>query len=409
MATNEQTKEEIQLRLETPIDVVNYPVKTFDNLPELDLNLDYDFNFLTVAQFGPRKNLPNTIKWFVEEFKDEEVGLVVKSNIAKNCLMDREKLFDDMKSFISQLGEHKCKVYLIHGDMSDEEMHSLYRHSKIKAMAAFPHGEGFGLPLFEAAYSGLPVVATGWSGQLDFLVDEEGYDRFYNVSFDIQPVQESVVWEGVIVKDSMWAYARGQSAKEKMRDRYEDTNTEGKFHKYAEELHERFGKEKMYANFVRSVYGEDIVDFDAQELPKISIITSVYNGDEFIQPFLEDMTRQTIFEEKCELILINANSPGNEEEVIKEYIEKYPNNIVYKKLEKDPGIYGVWNIGVEMASGEYLTNANLDDRKALYSIERHARELYLNSEIDLVYADMMITDKPNETFETNNSYNRFFF
>ena len=46
-----------------------------------------------MAQFGPRKNLPNTVKWFIEEFHNDEVGLVVKANLAKNCVMDRERLF----------------------------------------------------------------------------------------------------------------------------------------------------------------------------------------------------------------------------------------------------------------------------------------------------------------------------
>ena len=62
-------------------------------------------------------------------------------------------------------------------------------------------------------------------------------------------------------------------------------------------------------------------------IPKISIITSVYNGDEFIESFLEDITEQTIFKDKCELIMVNANSPGNEGEIINKYIEKYPENI----------------------------------------------------------------------------------
>jgi len=137
------------------------------------------------------------------------------------------------------------------------------------------------------------------------------------------------------------------------------------------------------------------------ELPKISIITSVYDGDEFIRPFLEDITRQTIFD-RCELILINANSPGSEEGVINEYLEKH-NNIIYKKLDEDPGIYGTWNYALEFVTGDYITNANLDDRKAINSLEKHARELYLNSDIDLVYADMLITDNPNETFENNSS------
>ena len=268
-AVHEQTKEEVQLSLNKSIDVVNYPVKTFSTLPEIDL--DYSFNFLAVAQFGPRKNIPNTVKWFVEEFKDEEVGLVLKTNIAKNCLMDREKLFTDMKNFMSQLGEHKCKVYLLHGDMTDEEMHALYKHSKIDALVALPHGEGFGLPIFEAAYSGLPVVATGWSGQLDFLVDEKGKEHFYNVSFDVQPVQEEVVWEAVIMKDSMWAYPREQSAKEKMRECYlqltEGTGTDAT-ESYAKELHERFSEEKMYSKFCDILFPADELEL-AEEINKM--------------------------------------------------------------------------------------------------------------------------------------------
>ncbi len=52
-----------------------------------------------------------------------------------------------------------------------------YRHPQIFGFVSFAHGEGFGLPLFEAAYSGLPVVPTGWSGQLDFMVVDSGNDR----------------------------------------------------------------------------------------------------------------------------------------------------------------------------------------------------------------------------------------
>jgi len=217
---------------------------------------------LAVAQFGPRKNIPNTVKWFVEEFRDEEVGLVVKTNIAKNCVLDREQLFKDMKRFMSELGEHTCKVYLLHGDMSDKEIHSLYTHDKIGALVALPHGEGFGLPIFEAAYSGLPVVATGWSGQLDFLVDEKGKEHFYNVSFDIQPVQENVVWDGVIMKDSMWAYPREQSAKEKMRECYKNRETGNGSEEYMSVLHERFKAEKMYEQFCGFLINEEEVELE---------------------------------------------------------------------------------------------------------------------------------------------------
>lgn len=131
--------------------------------------------------------------------------------------------------------------------------------------------------------------------------------------------------------------------------------------------------------------------------PKISIITSVYNGDQFIEGFLEDITRQTIFDQ-CELIMINANSPGNEETVIQKYMNKYP-NIIYKRLEQDPGLYGTWNIALAMSKGTYITNANLDDRLAPNCYEVHARELDTHPEIMLVYSDRYCTCKANETFE----------
>ena len=242
---------------------VNYPVKHIQAEP-VELELSTAFNFLCVAQWGPRKNMHSTLRWFVEEFRDEDVGLVLKSNIAKNSVLDREALLAQVTAILHSLGDRQCKVYLLHGDMTEGELHSLYTHPKINALVSFPHGEGFGLPLFEAAYSGMPVVATGWSGQLDFLVNKKtGKNRFYNVEYDLQPVQKEVVWEGVIIKDSMWAYTREQSAKQKMRECYYDLTSENgdetreKFKQYAAEIDEEFGAEKMYKQFVDAVLGTD--------------------------------------------------------------------------------------------------------------------------------------------------------
>jgi len=269
-AINQANNEQFSLKLETEITHVNYPVKNFSNSEsDVKLDLDYDFNFLSVAQFGPRKNLHNTIKWFVEEFYNDEVGLIVKSNIAKNCLMDRLRLKSDLERMLQPYSDRKCKFYLIHGDMTDAEIHSLYTHPKVSAFLALPHGEGFGLPIFEAAYSGIPVVATGWSGQLDFLVDESGMEQFYNVAFDMQAVQDNVVWEDVIIKESMWAFPREQSAKQKMRLCYNQYSSgyEGQkvvnASEYAEVLKERFNEDKMYASFIDAM-GIDEEEFNVE-------------------------------------------------------------------------------------------------------------------------------------------------
>ena len=245
----EQSGERFILKTETPINVVNYPVKTFESLPELDLDITTPFNFLVVAQFGPRKNLQNTVKWFVEEFRNDDVGLILKTNIAKNCLMDRNKLMNDLTNFIRAQGDKKCKVYLLHGDMTDEEMHSLYKSDKIHAFVSLSHGEGFGLPIFESCYSGLPIVATGWSGQLDFLIDDKGQEQFYNVSFDLKPVLKEAVWDAVILPESMWAYPREASAKKQMRTCYED-KLSGNERWDNSSIVEQFSQQAQYEKFV---------------------------------------------------------------------------------------------------------------------------------------------------------------
>ena len=421
---NNQTGETVHLTCQTPITAVNYPVRHFEK-EKLDLKLDYDFNYLAISQWGPRKNFDNLVKWFLEENFDQEVGLVLKTSVKNNSIIDREHTGSRLKSLLRNFGgaNCKCKVYLVHGDLSPEEMNGLYQHPKIKALVSTAHGEGFGLPLFEAAYNGLPVIVSGWSGHCDFLYmpdpKRKGKKKpmFASVEYDLQNVQTQAVWDNVIQADSQWAFPREASFKRRLREvRSEYSRFKRNATKLKKYLIENFTEEQKYEEFVRETCGKEYLDsantflensnVSISDLPKISIITSVYDGDNFIRPFLEDITNQTLFEEKCELIMIDANSPGNEELVIREYMEKFPNNIIYKKLEKDPGIYAVWNMGAKMATGEFLTNANLDDRKDLSSMEEHAKSLYLDESVDLVYADMLVTDNPNETFENNSSNGR---
>jgi len=163
----------------------------------------------------------------------------------------------------------------------------------------------------------------------------------------------------------------------------------------------RENQERVVQTFVDIIEERKIEYVETYEIPKISLITSVYNGDDFIEGFLEDITQQTIFD-KCELILINPNSPGNEEKIIKKYLAKY-DNIVYKKIDHDPGVYGVWNLGIQMSTGEYISNANIDDRRAPQQLEGLAKYLMFNENIDLVYSECFMTDVANENYINNSS------
>jgi len=269
-AVQKETGKASQLRFNpnVPINVVHYPVKKYEPM-NLGLKLSTDFNFLTVAQWGPRKNIENTIRWFVEEFIDRPVGLVVKTFGSGNSIIDRYEATKQLTLFLEKYENRKCKVYLLHGDLTDQEMHALYKHSKIKALISLSHGEGFGLPHFEAAYSGVPVIAPEWSGYVDFLcMPKEGKKEkvkphFACIDYDMQPIHKEAVWPGVLEENSMWCCPKQGSYKMKLREVYKDY---GRFKKQARQLqkwiHENFKAEDQYKKMRNCIINEDQLDVE---------------------------------------------------------------------------------------------------------------------------------------------------
>lgn len=249
-AQNNETGEVFSYKLEKPVEVVWENTPLAEPEPIEGFSLETDFNFLMVSQVGPRKNFSNSLRWWVEEFIDQKVGLVLKSNIKCNSITDFEHFHDSVKTLLSEYPDRKCKVYILHGDLSAGQMTSLYTNPKIKAMVNISHGEGFGLPLYEAARAGLPVVSIGWSGQLDFLT-HNGKNYYQKVNHKLQPVQPEVVWDGVIQKESMWAYADQGSYKMTLRKTYKQWK---KAKKLANELkdivNQKFSNESLYKRFV---------------------------------------------------------------------------------------------------------------------------------------------------------------
>ena len=266
--TNDATGEQQVLKCTSPVEISHYPVKTFESLPSLELGLDYDFNYLAIAQLGPRKNLENMIKWFVEENFDQEVGLVVKTSIKNNSIVDRSYTEDIIRSVAGTDVDRKCKVYLLHGDLTSEQIHSLYLHPQIKCMVSTTHGEGFGLPLFEAAYSGLPIVAPGYSGQCDFLYmptksktkkkKSTKKPFFAEIDFTMGPIGAHAVWPGVLEEGTMWAHPTEASFKKRIRQVRKDYN---KWLKKSTQLKEwvceEFESEKMHEKLSSMLYKVD--------------------------------------------------------------------------------------------------------------------------------------------------------
>tara|TARA_R100001510_G_C7653468_1_gene211685 strand:+ start:1620 stop:2867 length:1248 start_codon:yes stop_codon:yes gene_type:complete len=246
-----------------PIEVVPYPVKNIQ--PEhLNFSLDTEFNFLSVALLGHRKNIDNTIRWFIEEFKDDNVGLIIKTGSSTGSIMDRNYTRKILQSMVPEDANRKCKVYFLHGDLTESQIHSLYVREDIHAYVTTTHGEGFGLPLFEAAYSGLPVIATDWSGHLDFLeasIREKKKTKqkklFANVEYELKEIHPSVVWEDILIEGSQWAYPVEESFKKQLRNVYNNIDLYKNRSKTLKNIIQKnFSKENIYQKMQDAIFSK---------------------------------------------------------------------------------------------------------------------------------------------------------
>jgi glycosyltransferase involved in cell wall biosynthesis len=200
-----------QYRIEKPISVLFEGVDTsiFNNKYNgIEFDIVEDFAYLFVGHWlkgdigQDRKDIGMMIRCFVEAFKDEEVkpALILKTSSASFSVKQREEFRKKIESVVKMSGtDTPPSVYLLFGELSNQEMNELYNHPKVKAMVSITKGEGFGRPLLEFTMTGKPVIASNWSGHKDFLP----MDKAIMVGGSLTEVHESSI-DDFIIKGSKW-------------------------------------------------------------------------------------------------------------------------------------------------------------------------------------------------------------
>jgi len=237
---NEKTNEKIgALKLEKPIEVLFEGADTsifkqlsqpHKSVHEQLKQIPESFCFLYVGHWldgklsHDRKDTGMLIKTFLESFKDKknQPALILKTSSATFSIIDRNIILRKVEEIKQSMGSGRLpNIYVLHGDLSPQEMNGLYNYPKVKAHISFTKGEGYGRPLLEASISGRPVIASGWSGQVDFLHREHSV----LLPGQLQEVHKSARWKGVINKGSSWFYVDYQNAQRVMRDVYKSYKT----------------------------------------------------------------------------------------------------------------------------------------------------------------------------------------
>ncbi len=217
-----------QIKLQKPIEVLFEGLdleKYYKNPNSSSMlnNITEDFCFLYTGHWLPgsfgedRKNVATLIRTFLETFKGinkKKPALVLKSNKVNYSLLDREGVLKDINRIRDRFkGEKLPNIYLLHGELTDEEMNKLNNDPKIKSFISFTKGEGYGRPLAEAAITGKPTIVSNWSGHRDFLFPD------YNILIggELKPVHKSTANE-FLLKESQWFNISTDIASRAMKD-----------------------------------------------------------------------------------------------------------------------------------------------------------------------------------------------
>jgi glycosyltransferase involved in cell wall biosynthesis len=193
-------------------------------------SIDEDFNFLFVGHWlqgeigQDRKDVSMLIKTFLETFKGkkQKPGLILKTSSATYSIMDRDEMLDKIQKIQIHVGDDGTlpNVYLLHGELEDGEINELYNHPKVKAHVSFTKGEGYGRPLLEASISQKPVIASNYSGHLDFLDPEMST----LLPGQITQIHPSAVVQNMLIPESGWFTVDYKVASETLENVYKNYN-----------------------------------------------------------------------------------------------------------------------------------------------------------------------------------------
>jgi glycosyltransferase involved in cell wall biosynthesis len=220
-----------QLKVEKPTEVLfeGLDLEKYNKNPQnsgLLKDIPEDFCFLYTGHWLPgdfgedRKNTGLMIKTFLESFNTpakQKPALILKTNHINYSLLDREEILKKINDIKNQVSGTLPNIYLIHGEMTDDEMNQLNNDNKVKAFVSFTKGEGYGRPLAEAAITGKPTIVSNWSGHKDFIHPD------YNVLIggELKPVHPSSANQ-FLLKESHWFNINTDIASRAMKDVFKD-------------------------------------------------------------------------------------------------------------------------------------------------------------------------------------------
>jgi glycosyltransferase involved in cell wall biosynthesis len=206
-----------------------------------------------------RKDMGTLVRVFLETFKNKKnkPALLLKTQGATASLPDRNVILEKIDSIRKTVKGDLPNIYLLHGELTDEQMNEIYNHPKVKAFVLFSKGEGFGRPYMEFTQSKKPVIASAYSGHVDFLDPEFSV----LVEGQLTEIHPSAVVKNMLIEGSKWFSVDPVEASMALTDVYEN-------YKVYEEKGKRLGY-KIKTNFSFEQMAELLGKYLNENVPSI--------------------------------------------------------------------------------------------------------------------------------------------
>lgn len=178
--------------------------------------IDGYYTFYNVSEYNERKNIKELLETYCQTFTSKDrVQLILKTHYKDYLAVNVTFCKQEIDRILKKYPDH-AHVVVLYDNLDEYDLLKLHAYGD--CYITFTRSEGFGLTLFDAYNYGKQIIATGYSGYIDFLGnDYEGLIKYQLVNVEgMNSFNNNYNHNG-----QLWAQPDLEHAKLLMRNNYE--------------------------------------------------------------------------------------------------------------------------------------------------------------------------------------------